>query len=95
MEYTAENKSKSSKPLVKKIPAVVIGLVMLGGIAVYRLAQTSTIESEVSVETMPEITTVTALGRLEPSGEIIRVSVSSGAEGKSENFQHGIIRSHF
>ena len=81
MEYTTENKSKSSKPLLKKIPALVIGLVMLGGVAVYRLTQTSTTESEVPVQTMPEITTVTALGRLEPSGEIIQVSVSSGAEG--------------
>ena len=81
MEYTAENKSKSSKPLVKKIPALVIGLMMLGGVAVYRLTQTSTTESEVPLQTMPKITTVTALGRLEPSGEIIQVSVSSGAEG--------------
>ena len=81
MEYTAENKSKSSKPLVKNIPALVISLVMIGGVAVYRLTQTSTTESEVPVQTMPEITTVTALGRLEPSGEIIQVSVSSGAEG--------------
>ena len=81
MEYTTENKSKSSKPLLKKIPALVIGLVMLGGVAVYRLTQTSTTESEVPLQTMPKITTVTALGRLEPSGEIIQVSVSSGAEG--------------
>ena len=96
MEYTAKNKNKSSKPLVKKIPAVVISLVMLGGVAaVYKLTQTNTTESEAPVPTMPEITTVTALSRLEPSGEIIRLSVSSGVEGKSENFRHGIIRSHF
>ena len=82
MEYTADSKTKSSKPLVKKIPALIIGLALLvGGVAVYRLTQTDTSESEVSVQTMPEITTVTALGRLEPSGEIIQISVSSAAEG--------------
>ncbi|MCC0176846.1 ABC exporter membrane fusion protein [Waterburya agarophytonicola K14] len=82
MEYTADNKTKSSKPLVKKIPALVIGLaLMLGGVTVYRLTQTDTSQSEVPVQTMPEIKTVTALGRLEPSGEIIQISVSSGASG--------------
>ena len=82
MESRAENKTKLSKPLVKKIPVLIIGIgLMLGGVIVHKLTQTGTIESEVPVLTMPEITTVTALGRLEPSGEIIRVSVSSGVEG--------------
>ncbi|MEM7593462.1 MAG: ABC exporter membrane fusion protein [Cyanobacteria bacterium P01_A01_bin.83] len=82
MEYTADSKTKSSKPLVKKIPALTIGLALLvGGVAVYRLMPTDRSESEVPVQTMPEIKTVTALGRLEPSGEIIQISVSSAAEG--------------
>ncbi|MEM6614165.1 MAG: biotin/lipoyl-binding protein, partial [Cyanobacteria bacterium P01_C01_bin.72] len=82
MEYTADNKTKSSKPLVRKIPALIIGLALLiGGVTVYRLTQANTYESEVPVQTMPEIRTVTALGRLEPSGEIITVSVSSSSEG--------------
>ncbi|MGD1921199.1 MAG: biotin/lipoyl-binding protein [Pleurocapsa sp.] len=82
MEYTADSKAKSGKPLVKKIPALIIGLALLiGGVTVYRLTQEDTVESEVPVQTMPEIKTVTALGRLEPSGEIIEISVSSAAEG--------------
>ena len=80
MEYTADNKIKSGKPLIK-IPALIIGLALLaGGVTAYRLTQTNTSESE-PIQTMPEITTVTALGRLEPKGEIIQISVSSGAEG--------------
>ena len=82
MEYTVDNKTKSSKPLVKKTPALMIGLaLMIGGIVVYRLTQADAPESEVTVQTMPEIKSVTALGRLEPSGEIIQISVSSAAEG--------------
>lgn len=82
MEYTADNKTKPSKPLGKTIPALVIGLALLvGGVATYRLSQTETSESEIPVQTMPEIKTVTALGRLEPSGEIVQISVSSAAEG--------------
>ena len=82
MEYTTDNKTRSSKPLVQKIPALIIGLaLMVGGVAVYRLTQTNTVESEAPRQAMPEIKTVTALGRLEPSGEIVRVSVSSGGEG--------------
>ncbi|MEL7418481.1 MAG: ABC exporter membrane fusion protein [Cyanobacteria bacterium J06555_3] len=81
MEYTANNQAKSSKPLVKKLPAIIIGLALtLSGIGIYRLTQRDTSQSP-PVQTMPEIRTVTALGRLEPKGEIITVSVSSAAEG--------------
>ena len=84
MEYTADNNTKSGRPLVKKIPTLIVGLALLvGGVAVYRLTQNDTSESEVSVQTMTEIKTVTALGRLEPSGEIIQISVSSaGSENR-------------
>ena len=82
MEYTVDNKTKSGKPLVKKIPALIIGLALLvGGVTVYRLSLANTSESEIPVQTMPEIKTVTALGRLEPSGETIQISVSSAASG--------------
>ena len=81
MEYTADNKIKPSKPLVK-IPVLIIGLALLAsGVTAYRLSLTNTSESEVRVQTMPKIRTVTALGRLEPSGEIIQISVSSDAQG--------------
>ena len=82
MEYTVDNKAKSDRPLVKKIPALIVGLALIvGGIAVYRVTQTNTAPTETPVQSIPEIKTVTALGRLEPSGEIIQISVSSGAEG--------------
>ena len=82
MEYTANNKVKSSKPLTKKLPVLIVGLALVvGGTMVFKLTQTDTSQTKVPVETVPAIKTVTALGRLEPSGEIIQISVSSAAEG--------------
>ena len=81
MEYVTKDRNKSSKPLVKNLPAILIGLVlMVGGTTVYRMLSTDP-PTEVTTPTMPEIKTVTALGRIEPEGEIIEVSVSSSAEG--------------
>ncbi len=77
MEYTAENKIRSGTLI--KIPALIIGLTLLVGSVTYYLTRSDS--SPEVVQTMPEIKTVTALGRLEPSGEIIQISVSSGAEG--------------
>ena len=82
MEYTADNQSKSSKPPIKKIPALIISSILIvGSLAVYKLTQADTSKTEALVQTMPEIKTVTALGRLEPKGEIIQISVSSDARG--------------
>lgn len=82
MNYIADNKTKSSKPPIKNLPAIAIGLALiLGSVTVYRLRPTTTSQPEVSPPVVPEIKTVTALGRLEPSGEIIQVSVSSSSEG--------------
>lgn len=59
-----------------------IGLVLiLGGATIYRLRQASVSETEVPPPVMPEIKTVTALGRLEPSGEIIEISADSTSSG--------------
>ena len=82
MNYLTDKQNKSSKPLVKNLPAITIGLILiLGGVTVYRMRSTDTSQTEVSTPVMPEIKTVTALGRLEPRGEIIQISVSSAAEG--------------
>ena len=82
MEYTVDNKTKSSKPLVKKMPVLIVGAIAIfGGAMIYRLTQTDTPKTEIPVQTMPEIKTVTALGRLEPQGEIIQISVSSDTQG--------------
>jgi HlyD family secretion protein len=82
MNYITDKQNKSSKPLIKNLPAIMIGLVLiLGGATVYRLRQTSVSETEVPPPVMPEIKTVTALGRLEPSGEIIEISADSTSSG--------------
>jgi HlyD family secretion protein len=82
MNYITDKQNKSSKPLLKNLPAIMIGLVLiLGGATIYRLSQASVSETEVPPPVMPEIKTVTALGRLEPSGEIIEISASSGSQG--------------
>ena len=83
MNYITDSLAKSLKPLIKKSPVFIMGLTLLmAGTTVYALRQFSTSQPEPIPETViPEIETVTALGRLEPSGEIIQISVSSAAEG--------------
>ncbi len=86
MNYITDGSTKSSKPLGKRLPIFIVGMTLIiGGMTVYRFRQTtvSEIVSEVEapIQVMPEIKTVTALGRLEPRGEIIQISVSSSAEG--------------
>lgn len=83
MNYITENKTKSSPPLVNKNSALAIALTLLmGGGTVYVLRQFSPSSQPAAPETViPEIKTVTALGRLEPAGEIIEISVSSASEG--------------
>ena len=76
MNYITDKLDKSSKQL----PALIIGLALiLGGVSFYKLRQATISEPEATTQVMPEIKTVTALGRLEPSGEIIQISVSSAA----------------
>lgn len=82
MNYITDDSHKSSKPLIKNLPAILVGLVLiLGGATVHRLVTTDDTSTKVTTSVMPEIKTVTALGRIEPEGEIIEVSVSSAAEG--------------
>ncbi|MGL5831668.1 MAG: response regulator [Waterburya sp.] len=80
-----ESKSKSKSPNLwrKRSPALIIGLtLMIGGITVYALRQFSVSQPKAAPETViPKITTVTALGSLEPSGEIITISAPSSTEG--------------
>jgi len=82
MNYVAYLQSKSSKPLLKRLPMMIIGLALIvGGATVYKFRQASVTPSEPVQQTMPAIKTVTALGRLEPGGEIIEISAASGSEG--------------
>ena len=83
MNYTTENRL-TSKLLVKKSSAIIAGLILLfGGATIYTWRQfATTTEPEPTTEqTLPEIKTVTALGRLEPVGEVRQLSISSFGEG--------------
>ncbi|MEM8721235.1 MAG: ABC exporter membrane fusion protein [Cyanobacteria bacterium P01_G01_bin.39] len=81
MQYT-DRQSGSAKIPTKKIAVIIAGFTLiLGGVTIYQLRTADNNSGEVPAETVPEIQTVTALGRLEPSGEIIQVAVSSSAEG--------------
>ena len=81
MNYITDS-NKSSQPLGKNLPAIVIGLALVaGGVTTYVLRQTDTSPTQSPTQVMPEVKTVTALGRLEPRGELIQISVSSAAEG--------------
>jgi HlyD family secretion protein len=74
--------SKSSKPLVKRLSMIIIGLALIvSGVTVYKFRQGWGTQSEPVHQAMPEIKTVTALGRLEPGGESIEISAASGSEG--------------
>lgn len=81
-DVTADN-SKASRPLVRPATALVAAAVLgIGGITVYGLRQFSTSGTETPPEAIaPEIKTVTALGRIEPSGEIIQISAPSSSQG--------------
>ena len=74
---------KSAKPRVLPLTMVIATTILgIGGITAYNRGPFSQPEVQPTPEaSIPEIKTVTALGRLEPSGEIIQVSVSSSAEG--------------
>lgn len=82
MNHIADNRGKSSPALVRKSTALIMGLIVLtAGTTVYALRQFSASQPELVPEpVIPQITTVTSLGRLEPRGEIIQVSVSSGSQ---------------
>ena len=82
MNPIAKKLNNSSIPLGKNLTAIIIGLgLIIGGATVYRMRVADNSPAEVPTQVMPKITTVTALGRLEPSGEIIKISVSSSAQG--------------
>ncbi len=82
MNYIATDAPKSTKILMRRSTALIVATtVAVGSIAAYSLRQFSLSQPEEITETvMPEIKTVTALGHLEPSGEIIQVSVPSSSE---------------
>ena len=81
MDYVSGNDSKSSNSLVRRSTALIITATLaVGGITVYGL-RFSTSQSDTPLKTTaPEITTVTALGRIEPSGESVQISAPSSSQ---------------
>ncbi len=59
---------------------VILGAVVLGVMGVIAWRGIQTPEQEEPVAVLPEITTVTALGRLEPEGEIIQLTAPTSAQ---------------
>ena len=82
MDYVSGNDSKSSNSLVRRSTALLITATLaVGGMTVYGL-RFSTSQSDTPLKSAaPEITTVTALGRIEPSGESVQISASSSSQG--------------
>ena len=65
-------------------PLAIATLFCLGGVSAYqvwRLQAPATSKAEVAVVTTPRIKTVTALGRLEPQGEVIKLSAPTSNNG--------------
>ena len=83
MQDTTNNYTKkSSKPVRPLTLLFISALLAVGGIAVYNLAKPSPTGVELNtVPSAPEIKTVTALGKLEPNGEVIQVSAPSSTQG--------------
>ena len=82
MDYVSGN-SKFSNPLVRRSTALIITATLaVGGITIYGLRQFSPSQSDTPLKTTaPKITTVTALGRIEPSGESVQISAPSSSQG--------------
>ncbi len=62
----------------------IIASLLVGGISFYavkRLQYSANSDTKVAAKKLPEITTVTALGRLEPKGEIIKLSATVSTQG--------------
>ena len=80
---TAQN-SPQSKPLPHRLTLWVgIATVAVGGVTAYSVWGENFLQptaQEVPEVIVPEITTVTALGHLEPAGEVIQLSVSASSE---------------
>jgi HlyD family secretion protein len=83
MQNTTANYVKSSKPLVRPLTVLFsTAILAMGGITAYNFWQSSqTVVESNPVTSVPEIKTVTALGRLEPSGEVIQISAPSSNQG--------------
>lgn len=71
----------NSRPIIMLGAAIIVSI---GGLQGYRLLQSqaeNTKKTQVSEITIPQIQTVTALGRLEPKGKVIKLSAPTSSQG--------------
>ncbi len=84
LNYVTANGSESSKPPHQLAVLAIATALSVSGVTAYmfrQFQQSQSIVSQTTENIMPEIKTVTALGRLEPRGEVIQLSAPSSAEG--------------
>ena len=82
----------SRLPKIKRRPTTIIGIVIsvtLGGVLLSQVIRNQVLQSEKANQeqqvVIPEIKTVTALGKLEPEGEVINVAASSSGQTNQGN----------
>ncbi|WP_413171660.1 ABC exporter membrane fusion protein [Anabaena azotica] len=71
----------SQRPIIMLGTAIIVGI---GGLQGYRILQNSSKTAkitQVSQVSIPQIKTVTALGRLEPKGKVIKLSAPTSSQG--------------
>jgi HlyD family secretion protein len=82
---TAENLSAKLPSVKQLLIAATAATLAAGGVTGYKMWQSSQPDPNAAVAaaaaSASQLTTVTALGRLEPEGEVIKVSASGAAEG--------------
>jgi HlyD family secretion protein len=75
----------SSKGILRSpVLQAIIAALIFGGISIYTVRHfqvSSAKESKAPVAIVPEIKTVTALGRLEPKGEVVKLSAPASTQG--------------
>ncbi|MGV2827771.1 ABC exporter membrane fusion protein [Myxosarcina sp. GI1(2024)] len=82
MDATTKKPRSPNPPIGRSTGLIIAAILAAGGIAIYGLRQFSSSPPQETVETtIPQVKTVTALGRLEPSGELVQVSAPSGSNG--------------
>lgn len=71
----------SSRPLIILAATTGLAIAGLNGYKVWYSQAQSSVTSETTQVSLPPVTTVTALGRLEPQGKVIKVSAPSSSQG--------------
>ncbi|MEH2135120.1 ABC exporter membrane fusion protein [Nostoc sp.] len=80
----SEGLGSSRNPLRSPVLLAIIAALAIGGLSVYAVMKfqaTANEKQKIPVAVQPVVKTVTGLGRLEPKGEVIKLSAPSSGEG--------------